>query len=156
MQHTMLQHIQLLKSLRALHIINLRNDDTCVWVMRETKRFIIDTLSHFPQLKLEWLAIDEDEHAERLIRWEAPPKDKKKSNGKVKAKQKGIVPVVINGDQYPVLSLDNPADVDSDSDEDGDLSGLGGGTKIEMIENIHFYDVMGVKIFKREIATGRL
>lgn len=150
----MLQHIQLLKNMRALHIINLRNDDTCVWVMRETKRFVIDTLSHFPELKLEWLAIDEDEHAERIVRWKAPPTDKKKES-KGKGKEKAPAPTLTNGDQYPVLSLDNPVDVVSDTDED-DVVGFEGGTKIETIENIHFYDVLGVKIFKREVATGRL
>lgn len=136
--------------MRALHIINLRNDDTCVWIMRETKRFVIDTLSHFPDLKLEWLAIDEDEHVERIIRFKAPPKEKKKSKGKDKVP----APMFTNGDQYPVLSLDNPADVVSDSEDD--MSGSEGTMKIETIENIHFYDVLGVRIFKRDVVTGRL
>jgi hypothetical protein len=63
-----MQHMDGLAALRALHIIHLRNDDTCVWVMRETKRFLIDNVSHFPELKLEWIAIDEDDRADRLIR----------------------------------------------------------------------------------------
>ncbi|KAL1835398.1 hypothetical protein VTJ49DRAFT_6814 [Mycothermus thermophilus] len=54
--------------LRALHVVHLRNDDTCVWVMRETKRFLIDNVSHYPHLRLEWIAIDEDDRADRLIR----------------------------------------------------------------------------------------
>lgn len=141
-------------NLRALHIVNLRNDDTCVWVMRETKRFIIDNLSHFPELKLEWLAIDEDEHAERLIRWKAPPKDRKKAKGK--GKEKASPPIStpsmsMNGDQFPVLSLEPGIDSDSDDDDD-----TGGGVKIETIDNIHFYDVWDVGIFKRDIVSGRL
>lgn len=153
----MLQHIQLLKNLRALHIINLRNDDTCVWVMRETKKFVIDTLSHFPELKLEWLAIDEDEHVERIVRWKAPPKEKKSFKGKGKEKANSSAAIFTNGDQYPVLSLENTANYISDTDED-DVSTayFGDSATIETIENIHFYDVLGVKIFKREIATGRL
>jgi hypothetical protein len=67
-QHCLMQHMDGLAALRALHIIHLRNDDTCVWVMRETKRFLIDNVSHFPELKLEWIAIDEDDRADRLIR----------------------------------------------------------------------------------------
>jgi hypothetical protein len=63
-----MQHMDGLAALRALHIIHLRNDDTCVWVMRETKRFLIDNVSHFPELKLEWIAIDEDDRVDRLIR----------------------------------------------------------------------------------------
>lgn len=135
--------------LRALHIVNLRNDDTCVWVMRETKRFIIDNLSHFPELKLEWLAIDEDEHAERLVRWKAPPKDKEKK-AKAKGKEKATSSPSINGDQYPMLSLEPGVDSDSDDDDNG------GGIKIETIDNFHFYDVWDVGIFKRSIVSGRL
>lgn len=136
-------------NLRALHIVNLRSDDTCVWVMRETKRFIIDNLSHFPELKLEWLAIDVDEHAERLIRWKAPPKDKKKA--KSKGKGKATHSASTNGEQYPVLSLEPGADSDSDDDDD-----IGAGMRIETIDNIHFYDVWDVGIFKRSIVSGRL
>lgn len=139
--------------MRALHIINLRNDDTCVWIMRETKRFVIDTLSHFYDLKLEWLAIDEDEHVERILRFKAPPKEKKKSKGK--GKSKAPAPMFTNGDQYPLLSLDTPADVVSES-EDDDMSGSEGTMKIETIENIQFCDVLGVKIFKKDVVTGRL
>lgn len=135
--------------LRALHIVNLRNDDTCVWVMRETKRFIIDNLSHFPDLKLEWLAIDEDEHAERLVRWKAPPKDKKKKE-KAKGKEKATSWPSTNGDQYPMLSLEPGVDSDSDDDD------ISGGMKIETIDNFHFYDVWDVGIFKRNIVSGRL
>lgn len=124
--------------------------------MRETKRFVIDTLSHFPHLKLEWLAIDDDEHVERIVRWKAPPKDKKKKkSGDSKGKEKAIPPASTNGDQYPILSLDNPAIIVSDTDED-DVGGFAGGSKIETIEYIHFYDVLGVRIFKRDVATGRL
>jgi hypothetical protein len=63
-----MQHIDGLASLRALHVVHLRNDDTCVWVMRETKRFLIDNVSHYPDLKLEWIAIDEDDRVDKLVR----------------------------------------------------------------------------------------
>ena len=56
-----MQHVAGLAALRALHVVHLRNDDTCVWVMRETKRFLIDNVSHYPDLPLEWIAIDEDD-----------------------------------------------------------------------------------------------
>lgn len=148
-------------NLRALHIIDLRNDDTCVWVMRETKRFIIDNLCHFPKLKLEWLAIDEDEHAERLVRrYKSPAKDKKKANAKGKGKENekkkdaAALSVVTNGEQYPLLSLE--PGVDSDSDGDDDDEAIAGTTQIDTIENIHFYDVWDVGIFKRTVVSGRL
>lgn len=144
-------------NLRALHIINLRNDDTCVWVMRETKKFIIDNLVHFPDLKLEWLAIDEDEHAERLVRWKSPPKDKtKKAKGKGKEKDTNaaalaeLTTAFTNGYIDPALSLD--PGIESDSDDDAVQDGM----KIETIDSIHFYDVWDVGIFKRTAVSGRL
>jgi hypothetical protein len=82
-----MQHVAGLASLRALHVVHLRNDDTCVWVMRETKRFLIDNVSHYPDLPLEWIAIDEDHHADRLVRVAAKRKkrdrqrDRKGKNG---------------------------------------------------------------------------
>ncbi|KAJ0115291.1 hypothetical protein J7T55_012567 [Diaporthe amygdali] len=156
--HTTLQHISGLANLRALHIINLRNDDTCVWVMRETKRFVIDNLSHYPELKLEWLAIDDDERVERIVRWKETPKEKKSKSAKSKGKEKAVPWTSLpNGDHFPVLSLDN-LDIGSESDEDDEegTSGPDGMSKIETIDNIHFYDVWGVRIFKREVITGRL
>ncbi|KAI3402165.1 hypothetical protein diail_94 [Diaporthe ilicicola] len=156
--HTTLQHISGLVNLRALHVINLRNDDTCVWVMRETKRFVIDNLSHYPELKLEWLAIDDDERVERIVRWKETPKEKKSKSAKSKGKEKAVPWTSLpNGDHFPVLSLDN-LDLGSESDEDDGEGSTGpdGMSKIETIDNIHFYDVWGVRIFKREVITGRL
>ncbi|KAL2132136.1 hypothetical protein VTI74DRAFT_4171 [Chaetomium olivicolor] len=66
--HCLMQNIAGLVALRALHIVHLRNDDTCLWVMRETKRFLIDNISHYPHLKLEWISIDEDDLVDRLVR----------------------------------------------------------------------------------------
>lgn len=145
-------------NLRALHIINLRNDDTCVWVMRETKRFVIDTLSHYPELKLEWLAIDDDERVERILRLKEIPKEiMKGKSAKSKGKEKAAPLITfLNADNFPVLTLDNP-DLGSESDEDDEgVTTLDGRSKLETIDNIHFYDVWGVRIFKREVVTGRL
>ncbi|KAK0715673.1 hypothetical protein B0H67DRAFT_581269 [Lasiosphaeris hirsuta] len=148
--HTFMQHLAGLVSLRALHIIQLRNDDTCVWVMRETKRFLIDNLSHHPHLKLEWISVDDDDRVERLIRpSEFPRKEKrtKKSKGKQKAGALGG-----GNDLFPVLPPLESWDVSSDSDDDEDLHD----SKIETVDNIHFYDVWGVRIFKKEVVHGWL
>lgn len=157
--HTTLQQISGLVNLRALHIINLRNDDTCVWVMRETKRFVIDTLSHYPELKLEWLAIDDDERVERILRLKEIPKETTKGkSAKSKGKEKAVpLTSLPNGDHFPVLTLDS-LDLGSESDEDDEdgVTTLDGRPKLETIDNIHFYDVWGVRVFKREVVTGRL
>ena len=106
-----MQHIAGLSELRALHVVHLRNDDTCVWVMRETKRFLIDNVSHYPDLKLEWIAIDEDDRVDQLVRVSPSKKEvdgndsdsnsdregsssssKKKKDAKGKGKQKASTP----------------------------------------------------------------
>jgi hypothetical protein len=156
-----MQHLSGLVSLRALNIIHFRNDDTCVWVMRETRRFIVDNLSHFPNLKLEWISIDDD-RVERILRASDIPKkeqeekkEKKKDKGKAKAAP--IAPGIFSGTtttELPLLPVDG-WDTDSESDED-DGDGDGSNLKLETIENVHFYDVWGVRIFKKEIMAGRL
>jgi len=150
-----MQHLSGLINLRALHIIQLRNDDTCVWVMRETKRFLIDNLSHHPHLKLEWISIDDEDRVERLIRPSDLPKNEKSVSKKAKGKQKALPGGFgsSGNDLFPVLPPpDNWDNASSDSDEDDDLQDQ----RIETVDNIHFYDVWGVRIFKKEIVNGRL
>ena len=125
--------------------------------MRETKRFIIDNLSHYPELKLEWLAIDDDDRVERIVRWKDPPKEENKK--KKAAREKAPAPTTTtttNGGQFPVLSLDNLEIGSGSDDEDDDENGSGDGvSKIETIDN-RFYEVWGVRIFKKEVTAGRL
>ncbi|TDZ31792.1 hypothetical protein C8035_v000953 [Colletotrichum spinosum] len=155
--HTFMQHISGLVSLRALNVTHFRNDDTCVWVMRETRRFIVDNLCHYPDLKLEWISIDDD-RVERIIR--PPPqtpaaKKEEKKNKKAKAKFSfGSLSGYTNfNDQYSPLPMPG-WDTDSDSgDEDTDIVA---NTKLETVEGVHFYDVWDVRIFKKEVMAGRL
>jgi hypothetical protein len=149
-----MQLISGLVNLRALHIIQLRNDDTCVWVMRETRRFLADNVSHHPEMKLEWLSIDENDIAARLIPPSEQPKKEKKSK-KAQGKQTAVVSQGVGGsDLFPVLpSLENWGDVSSDSDEDEDDLPK---PRFETKENFHFYDIYGIRIFKKETCTGRL
>ncbi len=150
-----MQHLGGLVSLRALHIVRLRNEDTCVWVMRECKRFLVDNLVHHPTLKLEWISIDEENLAERIVRpSDGPKKVKTKSKGKEKATH---VPNGVANGAFPVLHLDawgsigDESDIDDD-DDDEDLDPQ----KLETMEGVLFSDVWGVKIFKKEITSGRL
>ena len=145
-----MQQLSGLINLRALHIIQLRNDDTCVWVMRETKKFLVDNLSHFPDLKLEWLSIDDDHSAEHIVRpLQTPKTTKKKSKGKEKAT---TLPNGTANGAFPLLPLDawdNTEESDNEDEEEEDLMTFLRGT-------VHFSDVWGVKIFKKEITSGRL
>lgn len=128
--------------------------------MRETKRFIIDTLSHFPNLNIEWLAIDEDDHVERITRRKAPLNNDKKnevSRGKGKGKAEDHWTTWLNGEQVPLLfpnTAPKNASALSDSDEDND----GDSEEVTRIEthNMPFHMAEGVEIFTSEIAHGWL
>ncbi|KAB5571944.1 hypothetical protein GE09DRAFT_1216547 [Coniochaeta sp. 2T2.1] len=157
--HTFMRRMAKLVSLRALHIISLRNEDTCVWVMRETKEFLLDNLSHHPEMKLQWVSIDEDDRVDRILMpselaANSKNKKKKKKAKKSKGKQKATN-VSINGgtSSFPVFPpLDTwAAGSDSDDDDDGDAVGV-----VERMPGIKFYDVWDVVIFKKEIVYGRL
>ncbi|KAK8080147.1 hypothetical protein PG997_007965 [Apiospora hydei] len=152
--HTFLQHLAGLTNLRALHVISFRSDDTCLSVMRETRRFIVDTISHFPELKLEWLSIGDDDRAERIMRrTDLPNAKKKKKKGKGKDVSPNVPANADVEDDYPAFP-DDRWDEESDSDEDDGNPQRW--QKLDIIENIAFYDVWGVKIFKKEIMAARL
>jgi len=123
--------------------------------MRETRRFIVDTLAHYPELKLEWLSIGDDDRVERIHRKTDLPNDKQKN--KKKGKGKNVLPDTLAAadteDGYPVFP-DDRWDEESDSDEDDDNQSQS--LKLDLIDNIAFYDVWGVKIFKKEIMMARL
>ncbi|KAK4165258.1 hypothetical protein QBC43DRAFT_235769 [Cladorrhinum sp. PSN259] len=185
--HIFMQRIGGFRTLRALHIFQLRNEDTCVWVMRETKRFLIDNLSHYPELMLEWISIDDEDRVERIIKL-MKRKKKRGVDAKIVSSKKGkqkessddstdFVPgswsssVEANeggwggGSQSPYYgtvvgsgvvtssggSLNSGLDSDSDDDEAEFRI-----ARIETAGDIHFYDVYDVRIFKKEIVSGRL
>lgn len=143
-----MQQIPWFVSLRALQIIQFRNDDTCVWVMRETKRFLLDHLSHYPDLKLEWVSIDDDSCAEHIVRsTEATDKGKQKSKGKEKATNVGSGS---GSDAFPILPVDG-WDADSESDDEEEHQTV----KLDT-QSLPFGDIWGVKIFRKEITGARL
>lgn len=152
-----MQHISGLVNLRALNVTQFRNDDTCVWVMRETRRFIVDNLCHYPDLKLEWISIDDD-RVERIIR--PPPqtpaaKKEEKKNKKGKAKASAVTGGFggLGTEQFPPLPMPG---WDTDSDSDDEDTDIVANTKLETVEGVHFYDVWDVRIFKKEVMAGRL
>lgn len=163
--HTFMQHLGGLVNLRALNVISFRNDDTCVWVMRETRKFLVDNLSHHPHLKLEWISIDDD-RVERIIR--PPPqtpaaKAEEKRNKKGKSKPTGSAFGAFGGpgtstgsgapSGFPPLPMPG---WETDSDSDDEDTDIVANTKLETVEGVHFYDVWDVRIFKKEVMAGRL
>lgn len=150
-----MQYFSGLVNLRAINILHFKNDDTCIWVMREILRFIVDNLSHNPELKLEWIAM-EDERVDRVVRPSEGPGEareaqpKKRSEGKGKNKAHGGT--TLDG-TYPLLPMDG---LDSESDSDGEASDSGTRLRFKTVGPLQFYDVWGVKIFEKEIRSGRL
>ncbi|KAK6202153.1 hypothetical protein LQW54_009022 [Pestalotiopsis sp. IQ-011] len=155
--HAFLQHLSGLVNLRALHVLFFRVDDTCLSVMRETRRFIVDTVSHYPEMQLEWIAMGDDHRADRIIRRErtdSPRKLKKKTKGKQKESptdSSGTWPA-----SFPILPTDGWNDSSSESEPEDDLSGGYAYLKLDLIEGICFYDIWGIRIFKKEIVAARL
>ncbi len=152
-----------MESLRALHTFQFRVEDTCVWVMRDFRKFTVDIVSHNPEMKLEYLALDTS--VERLTRRKSAPKKKtaKDIKGKGKAKELDLVSAkalaeLALGNSGPTSGWGDNANayfdlVESSDDEDG----LGkSGLRIETVEGVRFCDVTGVRIFEKEILSGRL
>lgn len=143
--------------------------------MRETKRFLIDNVSHYPDLKLEWISIDEDDRVDQLLRVRAEEQQQADGDdGKEAKKDKGkgaqpppAVGTVVEGSSGLEFNLDinallaaelaEEAGGESSSDDEDEDEGYGlHGQKIETIEGLQFCDIDGITIFKKEIVAGRL
>ena len=148
-----------LPNLHALHVLSFRSDDTCISVMREMRRFIVDTLSHHREMKLEWIAIGDDGRAQRVIRPQSAPSSKK--TGKNNEQKWKAPPVDANGNPtaggvsgagaYPLFPP-NGWEPDSESEDEDDLDAPG----LALSESTAFYDIWGVQIFRKEVVAGRL
>ncbi|KAG0649350.1 hypothetical protein D0Z07_4444 [Hyphodiscus hymeniophilus] len=174
--HTFLQFMPGLVSLRVFHTIQFRTDDTCMWVCREFRKFTVDNVSHNPAMKLEWIALDGS--VDRLVRCAPVPKQKVDNKGKGKevaggsdsSMKKTFTQLVLgSGGVWPdgtSMSANLTAGMGSsglgeDSDDD-DGAEWGTGTigkmflRVETIEGMRFCDVTGVRIFERDVLSGRL
>ncbi|RYP65740.1 hypothetical protein DL769_006234 [Monosporascus sp. CRB-8-3] len=157
--HTFLQHLTGLTRLHALHILSFRSDDTCVSVLREMRRFMVDTLSHHPELKLEWIAVGDEGRAQQIIRRDDPPSSTKKKNTEEKDKGKWKAPPFdanghlsnSGGSGYPVFPA-HGWEPDSETDDGDDPTTL----RLDLSEPLALYDVWGVRIFQKEVVAGRL
>ncbi|KAH9905122.1 hypothetical protein F4778DRAFT_728819 [Xylariomycetidae sp. FL2044] len=159
--HTFIQHISGLVSLRALQLVSFRNDDTCHSVIRETRNFLVDTLSYLPGMKLEWLSMG-DEDRDRTVRIIRKTEDSaKKTSKKNKGKGKPVVPIpqftsLSSNGPYPVFAAAEDWPEANESSDDSDTDPSSPAVKLELVEGIAYYDVWGVKIFEKEIIHGRL
>lgn len=118
-------------------------------------RFIVDNLSHHPEMKLEWIAIEGD-RVDRVVR----PSDYLGLVGSTDAtesrKDKDADMILVpntSSSPYPPLPLDA---FDSESDSEEDETDGGSRLRFRTIGPLQFYDVWGVKIFQKEIRRGKL
>lgn len=133
--------------------------------MREILRFLVDNLSHHPELKLEWIAMEND-RVDRIIRPSVNDKEgdddsegegeerekKKKNGGNSNSLGKAKIQTGVH-DAYPIMpSIE--LDTDSESDEDSHDSGQR--LRFKTVGPLQFYDAWGVKIFEKEIRSGKL
>jgi hypothetical protein len=152
-----------LTSLRALHTNQFRTDDTCMWVMREFKGFTKDNVAHNPDMKLEYLALQDN--VDRLVRRSSssPSKSSKKAKGKGKAKSdatKQMAEMMLgvnntlggDGNANPMFEWQ----ASSEEDEGWGAPVGKAGLKVETVEGVRFGDVSGVRIFERDVVGGRL
>lgn len=147
-----MQYFAGLINLKAINILRFRNNDTCIWVMREILNFIVDNLSHHPELKLEWIAM-EDDRLDRVIR----PSESEENETRRKSKGKGKATSMPgqSADGLPVMPSWS-SDSESDEEEDDDASSCGRRLRLKTVGVLQFYEVWGVKIFEKEIRNGRL
>ncbi|KAI9741411.1 MAG: hypothetical protein M1818_004217 [Claussenomyces sp. TS43310] len=154
--HTFNQFLPGLTNLRAMHIITFRSDDTCHWVIREIRKFAVDSVSHNSNMKLEYIALENT--VERLVRRARKPKrDKGKGKDKQASDSKLEVPTNLPdllAKLYPEEARGSDDSTDDEYDDE-DLD-LGPGLKLETLEGVRFYDIFGVRIFRKDIMAGRL
>jgi hypothetical protein len=166
-----------------MHILTFRAEDTCHWVIREIKKFAVDSVSTNPDMKLEYIALDAS--VERLVRRAKKPKPTKTSAAEDKGKGKEVdakgkgkgkeKQVSANNDEsitfvYPNLTplsaipgmvqhWDSGSDSESSVDggeDDSSSDEKDSVLKLETLEGVKFYDVLGVRIFRKDILAGRL
>ncbi|MCJ1477454.1 hypothetical protein MMC13_006125 [Lambiella insularis] len=137
--HVFMQGIPGLKSLRALHLFAVRTTDPCVSITRECRKFTIDNISHCPDLKIRYLAMA-GVVFELARRPHSRPTNKAAD---VKGKSKAMV-----GEANPIV------DPSTDSDDFSEIES--GGLEIACVKHLKFAEVPSIKIFHKNIRTGKL
>lgn len=138
-----------------------------MWVMREFRKFAVDNISHNPDMKLEYLALDSS--VERLVRRTLSKSKTDKKDKKGKGKGNENVPLLAELVYGPTGVWPDGSGVggggsmaglgfDWQDSEDEDEMSAGGkmGLRIETVDGVRFCDIAGVKVFEKEILGGRL
>jgi hypothetical protein len=151
-------------SLRALHVRNVRPEDSCATALIEYRKFAADTLSFCPQNKLEYLGADSA--VQRLVRRipvnkpdvdkkgkgkEKSPAIDKKAKGKKKSESTLMKELASLGadwfnEMHIKPTLEELIDGYDESDDDFEIDGSYG-LRVELVGGLRFCDISGVRIF---------
>ena len=154
-------------ALRVLHINFFRNEDQCPWFKQHFLKFVVDNVS-ISNMKLDYIALDQTiERLVRVTKAKATKKVDKKGKGKANdAKQ--LVDMVLGpaGSWSSTGAINDTGnssktpyfDWQDSSDDEGEPIPMVGkhGLNIETMDGVHFTDVAGVRIFEKDVTSGRL
>lgn len=158
-QHTFLQFFQGLTALRALHILAFRHPDNCDFSRHQLPRLMIDNVANYPELKLEYIAFAPDS-VERLIRRKIVTTKNDAKNVKDKEREKAVKKAkkTLQADMYSTLDMATQPLYDwqdSSSEDEEDKQYGGSGLKVDTYL-YRMSDVVGVKIFEKEILSSTI
>lgn len=136
------------------------------------RKFIVDIVAHHPEMKLEYIA---QENSVERITWEKPkPKKAKAPTPKIDLKGKGKSVATESpaegsengGPNFPSLATmiagvkEEESSSEDDSEEDdgsnASLKDSKKGLKCKTQEQGKFYDVFGVRMWKKEVLSARI
>lgn len=138
------------KSLYALHLIALRSPDRSLGLQLESLNFAVDSLSHCHGVKLRYLAL-----ADQVNSLETRPEQFRK-HLKIVMERRKMADRKGKGKAVDSFSpMDEPADDASDRELDDVLAEVTAGEK-KLRFSTRFDEVRGVKIFSKEIRSGKL
>ncbi|KAF7932042.1 uncharacterized protein EAE97_009063 [Botrytis byssoidea] len=139
--HIINQNLSALTSLRVLHAIEFRSEDTCMLVRNELRKFTMDSVAHNPECKLEYLAF----------------KGTVSKIERIKKKVKREILSFVELYKQSMKGLGVGSDSESDSESERIFSGvLCRGLKVQSLDGLAFHDIHGVRIFEKDVLWKRL
>lgn len=143
----LMQQLPGFKKLIALQLLYLRSHDRSASLQTESLSFAADNISHLPDQKIRYLALgDHMTSIERKIDSSRKYNDmKKERKQRLKGKGKG------KANLPEVSSLDNSSDSD-------DIDEMAENTTVEtrLRFGVNFWEVRDIKLFRKDIRTGKL
>jgi hypothetical protein len=141
----LIQQLPGFKNLVALQFFSLRVVDRSAMLHIETLTFAADAISHLPHQKIKYLALDSHvtciERKPDFVRQYLETNKPKRSKGKGKGKAK--------------MSESTNTDVSSDSDLTDDFAEISS-METRLRFGMDFWEIKGIKIFHKDIRTGKL